>query len=69
MIKIPTTKQTMLMNRSVLNGELTIIVLTLAENQEIKLSILSAMVDGLGEGQWSMVAVLAAHLGIPSFGH
>jgi hypothetical protein len=39
----------MLMNRSVLNGALTIVP-TLAENQEIELSIFSAMVDGLSEG-------------------
>jgi hypothetical protein len=46
------------MNRSVLNGALTIdptILLTFAENQDIELSIFSAMVDGLDEGQWFMV--------------
>jgi hypothetical protein len=46
----------MLMNRRVLNGALTI-----AENLEIELSIFSVMVDGLREGQWSMVAIVAAH--------
>jgi hypothetical protein len=49
------------MNRNVLNGAL-IIVLTHAENEEIELSIFSAMVGGHGEGQWSMVAAVIAHL-------
>jgi hypothetical protein len=50
------------MNRSVLNGALTIKA-TLPENQEIELSIFLgwSMVDSLGEGPWFMVAVMAAH--------
>jgi hypothetical protein len=42
-------KPTILMNRKVLKGVLTVVP-TLAENQEIELSIFSAMVDGLSEG-------------------
>jgi hypothetical protein len=45
----------MLVNRSGLNGAWTIVP-TLAENQEIELSIFSVIVDGFGEGQCSMVA-------------